>query len=767
MRHRRPHVRWWSLVLVTTWLGLVISGCGPLQRAQSDTPTPLGLGAAPPPSTTPVPATATSPPTPASATPTASATRDPLATSVATGQRFRIDARSKSSDSSLSRVELVLRSAELSDDRLVLRVAFQNTTTESFMLIGSVSALDAVLEDADGQSYSPVDVSDNLRIGIDPQGGFGPGAANVGDIIFERPSGDEPYELRFPFFEPITFRLDTPLPEAAQAPIAPGSYQLDVELRSSEEALQPIALRVRSLQVSDASVTFEVAFVNTARQGYDLLFGPQGKDARLLDAEGSQYQPTAVSDSLAQSIAPAQGWAPGAEHVGTITFARPTASQELRFIFPSYDALTVRTDAGGKPAAQVTSPTGGAPLPTPLPSTADQTFDALTALLENQAQAVINGDSDRYLATFTPLLRSEHQQIIERIRQMGVISYTLQLAPDASLPEEATSAIDDVPVEVGYALSGIAPDNSFHHQLRYSFERDGDGWVVSRVVPDEHPPFWLTGDVTRHATEHFLILARPEAAAELPILEQETEAAYAALAERGLPLEERYVAYFTSSQDDFGELTGQYSMRVLGVALSRYDLSGTTIQVDSRAFYINGEAFTDQQNGPSEADRQTTITHELVHLALATQTRPYTPPWLAEGVAVYYSEGRNAELRTHVLDSGQLERLNLAQLTRAGSLGEHDILGEQTGYEYIFSGETVAYLIETYGEQRLFDFYRSYADVPASDVHDRMPRFGSAFVADAVFADLRVQLTEAALQRFFNTTLAQLEADVKAWLRAP
>jgi hypothetical protein len=759
-------------------LALAMSGCGLNIQAQRDVPTPTGgvLAPASPPPSAAVPATTVAPP--ANATPTdtrpAIATAAPIGTrpavataaTVVADQHFRIDARSTSSRSALERVELVVRSAKLTDERLILRVAFRNTSEARYQIIGTLSGRDAVLVDATGTTYEPIEVSENLRTRIDPRDGFGPGAANVGDIAFPRPSGGEPYELRFPTYAPIVFRLDTPLDTAATATIAPGTYQLDTELRSSEEALRPIALRVRSLQVSNDSLSFEIAFVNVGRQGYTLLGGPSGKDAQLLDAEGSQYKPTAVSTSLATSIAPKSGWLPNAAHTGTITFARPAAAEELRFVFPSYDALTLRVDPGGTLATRVTSPTGGAPQPTPTPTVAEQTFEALEALLANQAQALLAGDTDRYLASFTPGIQPEQQQIIDRIRQMPVVSYTLRLAPDAKLPKQVTSTLDNLPVEVSYTLRGIAPDNRFYHDLRYSFVRTGDTWAVSRVSFDENPPFWLTGDVTQRETAHFLIFARPAATAELPALEQEAETAYAALAARGLPLEPRYVAYFTSTQDDFARLTTRASSRVLGIALSRYDLTGETVTVESRAFYINGEAFTDKSNGQEANDRQTTITHELVHLALAPQTRPFTPPWLAEGAAVYYSEGRDTARRAQLRDSGRLDALSLVDLTRAGSLGEHDFIGEQTSYEYIFSGETFAYLIETFGEQRTLAFYQSYARVPASDVRDRMPRFGSAFVTDAVFADLRLQLTREAVQQFFGITLTQLEADVKAWLRA-
>ncbi|MCG8348434.1 MAG: hypothetical protein MI924_11730 [Chloroflexales bacterium] len=738
-----------SRIVLVLLVLLVLSGCGFLGDAQ--------------PNNTTVPSESTSverTPSPG-IDPVAPSAPQPVASQGV--QRFSIEQSVNSDDDVLSIVALIVRSAELTDETLALRVAFQNTGDEGFQLLGGLSGRNAVLVDAAGNAYEPQDVSDNLRASIAPSGGFAPGASNVGVLTFPRPSGGEPYELHFPRYDPVIFRLDTPLVETV-LDLAAGDYPVAQSLHSNQSALAPIELHVRTLQIDPEQLSFEVAFVNTGRQGHSLLSGPNGSDAHLLDAEGSQYEPAMVSDSLASSIAPEPGWAPGEAYMGVITFPRPTALEELRFLFPTYDALTIQFNSNGIAAATVTSPSGGAPQPTATPQPEAVAFAALDQLLAAQAQALLAGDRDAYLAGFDPALHAEQEQILDRASRMPLERYSIEIAPDAAISasDAEQGAVEGITVQVEYTLRGINPANVFIHDLRYDFVRNGAAWRISAVETDENPPFWHPGDLVLRETPHFLIVARPDVATELAALEQETETAYAELQTKGLPLEARYVAYFTNDPDDFRILTGQSSSRALGVALSRYTFEDNTIVATGYAFYLNGEAFLEEQRGADA--RQTTITHELVHLALASDTRPFTPLWVSEGAAVYYSESPGADQRQLLADNGNLADMSLARLTMADSLGEHDLLGQQTGAEYLFSGLTFAYLVETFGEARVLEFYRSYTSVPAADVQERMPDFGGALVTNNVFASLREELTAQSIPAFFGVDLDQLDADVKVWI---
>lgn len=690
--------------------------------------------------------------------------RGGTASAQAGGQRFKLDGRAKSDR--LPKIDLLLRYAERGADSLTIAVAFQNTSDETVNVTGALSGRDAVLVDAGGGELKPREVSDRLRSGIEPESqGFVPGAATVGALTFPKPAGAEPYQLRLPTYDQLSFRLDTPLaPQTFSLPR--GTFPVRTALRGTRDALARIEMRINSVQVSGDAVTLDASWVNTSRQGFDLIAGPDGGDARLLDADGTPVAPKAVADTLKDSIAPKDGWPPEGENKGTLAFPLPApeAARELRFVFPAYDTVVLVFNATGLAESRVTAPGGGAPRPTATPSAEQVAVREIEALLGKHAAALAQGDEAAYLATFDPAGQAAARQTFARARTTPLKSVTMRLAPDARLADAGKGALTDTSIELTVAYRGIADDNPFLHSLDLDLVKQGAEWRIAKIEPDENPPFWLNGDVVVRETPHFLIFGRPSAAADLPALEAEAEVAYAALGGRGLALEAKYVAFYTADQADFSRLVGRGGSRLLGVALARFAFEGDTIVTRSRAFYINGAAFSGR-NAPAGIDRKTTVTHELVHLALAPQSRPFTPPWLAEGVAVFYAGQNTAQSRRSLLEGNRLDGLSLDRLTRAEELGEHDVLGRNVGAEYAFSGETVAYLVQTYGEAKVLEFYRAYAAVPASTVRDKLPRFGGAYAQSGAFADLRRSLTGEYVQQYFNVSLEQLDADVKAWVR--
>ncbi len=706
----------------------------------------------------------TSTATPLSATsPTLIPTRaQPAAAPAAAKGTYLINRRATSAHSTLKNVNLVLYRATLTDDRLILRVGFHNVSDESFYISGGPGASDLLLVDAADTTYKPVEFSDNLE-NIDPPDNFMPGQANVGNVAFPIPTGPAPYELRFPTYDAITFDLNQPVSSAAQ-PIPEGTYSLSVELYSGRNALVPVRLRLDSVTLTQEELTLQVAFVNTLRQGYDLSRGVKGSDARLLDAEFAAYEPVSVSDNLAETIAPPKGWLPGQAHTGQITFPRPERLEEVRFIFPDYAAATLRFDASGLAGAAVTSATGGTPPPTATPTVEEVALRELERLLERQAKAVMTGDLPTYLATFAEGLRQEQQTIFARSRNLPLSDYQVRVSPAERVGQSDVNKglLRDIDVLIRYQLRGVPEDNPFQHTIAVTFERQNSGWVISEYDLEKNPPFWWSGDIIVQETPHFLILARPDAGDVLAQVVQECEQAYSDIQAAGLEPEERLVAFYTTTQEDFTAQTGMGS-RTLGAALSLYELAGEQIQPLGRVFYINGAAFKDQPDDGGPFGRLATIRHELVHLALARETRPFTPVWLVEGAAMHYAGQLPPELRRRLVEDGRLDSLSLERLTGAETLGAFDLLGQRVGYEYLFSGEVVRYLIETRGEASFRELYRYFSNVPLERVLDRVPLFSVGF--GAPFGKLSQEVTPEALSSVYGLTIADLDAAVKQRLQ--
>lgn len=727
---------------------LVTTACTALPSPDAQTSTP------------PIAALQPSPSPSAATAPTVIPTR--AQPTVARDGVYFINQRATSSRSALQEVNLVLYRATVTGDRLILRVGFHNVSDTGFYLTAAAEASDLRLVDVAGNEYEPVTFSENLKR-INPPNDFLPGQANVGDVTFPLPTGPAPYELRFPTYDPIAFQLDQPAPPAALS-VPEGTYPLTLELYSRLSALVPIHLRLDSITVTQQEVIVQIAFVNTLEQGYDLGKGLKGSDARLLDAEFAAYEPISVSDSLAEQIAPPKGWLPGQAYVGEVRFPRPERIEELRFIFPEYAAATLRFNATGLASAAVTSAAGSAPPPTVTPTVEQAARRELENLLERQAQALLTGDLNAYLATFAEELHQEQQTIFERSRKMPLSDYQLSISPSTVLilSDLERGRPLDITVFIRYRLRGVPEDNPFEHTLRSTFERQNGAWIVSAYEPEKPPPFWWSGDVVVQETPHFLIMTRPDAGDALTKVAQECEQAYRDLQAAGLEPEARLVAYLTTTQEDFRAQTGLGS-RTLGAALSQYRIAGEQIQVVGRVFYINGEAFTDQPDDGGPAGRLATIRHELVHLALAHETRPFTPIWLAEGAAMYYAGQLVPDFQRRLVADGQLDSLSLERLTGADSLGAYDLLGQSVGYEYIFSGETVRYLLDTYGADSFREFYRSFTRVPLEKVIDRMPLFSVGFGSQ--FGNLSREVTPEALLSVYGVTIADLDAAVKLRLR--
>jgi len=660
---------------------------------------------------------------------------------------YRLGVTSPSTETGLASVGVSVFRLALEPDALRLRLAFVNRGSQRFAVEGPSPVDRVVLLDGRGRSYRPRSVAPNLAV-VSPADGFAPGAANVGDVVFARPRSGGPYTLRMPGFVPLLLDPRTPFQTATALPS--GQYRFDVPLPSRSRDLAMVELRVRAVRVG-ADVTVQVAFCNITRSGWVLNEGPDGSDARLLDAEGTALAPTAVSAELRSSIAPPGGWKPGAEHVGEVVFPRPALPGPWRFVFPHFDALLLETDGQGLVAAAV-AVTGEASAPAPRTDRQDAVYTQLLRLLQRQARALLAPDPAAYAATFAPRLQEGQRRFAKRVASLPLESYALEPSPDANLKPGADGRLSRVAVIVRYRLRGVPPDNEFVNSLRYDFEPSGDSaWRVSRVSADRNAPFWQLGPVEVRDTPHFLLLTRPAGAVARSTLSTETEAAYARLQALGLPLAERYVGHVTATQSEFGSLAGR-DANTAGVATWRYDIASDRVKVYSRTFYLNGAALS--RRGASAAERRTTIVHELVHLALADDTRPITPPWVTEGMAVHFSGETTAEARRQLVADG-LDRVSLKLLTRTERLGlpRSGLAADsrQARFEYDYAGQAISYLMAAVGPEAVLAFYRAYRDLPIDP--------------DGKSPDRRAEATEQVLRGHFGRDLATLDREVKRWLR--
>ncbi|WP_298490148.1 hypothetical protein [uncultured Chloroflexus sp.] len=736
---------WLLLPLLITFL---LAGCA--------TPPPL----VEPPSITPAPQVnqstdnPTRPPTvSAAATPTRSA---PNNFAAARGD-YLINQRTRNPKIDF---DAIIYRVSLTESALVVRFGMQNMSNDSRYLSASFKSTELRLVDSAGNEYRPLAVSDNIeRFSL--KDGYLPGQANIGEVTFPLPTAGGPFELHVPTFEPLIFTLDQRVtPNTLNVPS--GEYPLDVVLYSSQSALSRLDLRLERVTVTADEISFAIAFVNTGRRPIGLGSGLSGNDSRVFDAEGVVYAPLRMSEQFRTAIIPSDGLLPGKSYRGEIVFPRPQDIDQLRFFYPFYSAATLSFNEQGFVRATVTSASGGPPPPTTTPTSAELALQTLEAVLNRQAQALMTSDLAGYLSTFAPELQPEQERIFQRSQQLPIAEYRLVLSPNTILLESAweRGTQDRMTVWLSYHWRGM-PDNVFQHELRYWFTKQADRWIVSRYELDQPSLFWWTDDVQLSETDHFLIIHRPAMADQIDEIAAECEQVYTELQAAGFSLDQKYIIFVPIDQEDFRAQTGQ-GARTLGVAYWSYNLTDEYIQSQGRAFYLNGASLTEYANVDNSFGRKATIKHEMVHLVLARETMPFTPVWLIEGTAMYFADQYRPELRRYLIQEGQPDQIDLTKLTAADQLGQFDMLGKSVGPEYLFSAETVQYLINTYGIERFWEFYRSFTTIPTERLQQAIPLFT---VLGSGLGPFRNEVTPEMLNAVYGLSLVELEAAVKANLQ--
>jgi len=708
--------------------------------------------------TSPSTSTPTSPPT---SPPTLSPKPSPF------GDQYQLN-RSVASEQ-LPNIALSIRRATRSDKQLILTLAFENRTDEAlrFSFISPVEERRLQLIDGNGQTHAAT-AMDSQWAAIQPEGGFVAKGANVGTVTFAAPIGPGPYQLMGIFdYPPLIFQLNNQIVASTAVVVPNGRYPINTMLFSHDEVLEPLRLHIPAITLTDETIAVTVGVVNTNYLAYGLQRGPTGMDATLLDADKRQISPMAISTSLTDGITPENGILPGATHTGTITFPRPADLSESHFIFSRYSPLFLGFDANGlRENGLATLSDGQAPIaPTPQPDVAR--YNELRALLSEQSTALLENDRQNFLQGLSEMISPSVENAFGRLAQMPLTTLAFQFAPGQSFDNRGPDTVGNMDVLLRYTFDGVTTENHFIQDFSVDFVRHQNEeatptWQINQISPLNTLPFWWTNDVISHQTDHFLIFTRYDATDAIAALSKEMETAYTIVSEQGLPLEERYVAYVTDPEEEFAAYTGATNPNVLGVALSRYQINEAAIKVIGRAFYINGSNFV---HAEQLEQRQSTITHELVHLALAADARPFTPPWLAEGLAVYYAGQPTAADYDASYNANRVSTLDLPALTRISSLGVHDPGGETTSYRYLYSGAVIAYLVENYEEASVLAFYRSYAQIPAAEIQDRLPLFSSQPTQDRVFQIMSVEITERTLADDFGLSLDTLDDAVKTWLQ--
>lgn len=619
--------------------------------------------------------------------------------------------------------QLVVLSATRDERELLLRVGIFNAGTKTLLANEPLRTSAMSLTTFANGVRSEVQPSTATLDAVTPPEGLPGKTMNVGLLAF-RFANKEPspgtLELRVPMFRPVFFTLDN---EKRFAPIdwtaAQSSSVIDYEMKATLEQLAIIPLRVKAMTVKNEALEFSLTFRNASR--FPITWkagGPNGRTATLHTDHAEHLRPLAVSDSLEYHAKPKQEvWEANTTHKGWVRFPlpHPHAAQELRFDFPGYPPLWMHYNSKTRQwdMAVRTVPANAVATKVDAVLAEEQCFADIKAFWKNLTRLLGKRDFDSLLHELRGEARKQMQAMLVNWQKVPFASYEYSVLEHQRVKPSADGTVKGVQVELRYTLATLPKDNVFVATMTCDMHRLKDGsWVLDIIHYPKYPPFWLLGYSHLIQSEHFMVFHRalPDSEQPMQLALKQLEKAYARLSKSGLPLKSRYVAFIVGTRDDFEKLTNRNPNTYSGAASSGYETEKGKIAVINQALYINDYRFYVLQRMWGKQDRQTTIQHELVHLALADFTRPWTPPWLVEGIAMFYAEQCDSFSRTALRETltPNISLMNLSQLTTLGANTENPL---QVTAQYQLSGETVVWLEKKYGEAALIKLYAAFAQV--------------------------------------------------------
>lgn len=316
------------------------------------------------------------------------------------------------------------------------------------------------------------------------------------------------------------------------------------------------------------------------------------------------------------------------------------------------------------------------PVESPVRSAAERRSDALTALLDARAGAILRRDRAGFLATVDPAFRREQQRLFDALSVLRFASWRYDLdapvtgraVPNRGRFRGAVETYAPRTVVVLYRLSSFdgAPTST---RAGLTFVRRGAGWLLGADSDFDGTPagtqreIWDYGPLTTVSGPHTLVIGRPSDRRMLNRLRAE--------AERDIPLvtsiwgpawPRRVVILVPDSQRQLATIVGKpYGSlsNIAAVATAELGGSGPTSAVGNRIL-VN----------PATISRLGTLgwhvvlTHEITHVATRAVTASAAPTWLVEGFADYV-----AYRSTPVADSAAAPDLTAALL--AGHTPSH------------------------------------------------------------------------------------------------
>ena len=336
-------------------------------------------------------------------------------------------------------------------------------------------------------------------------------------------------------------------------------------------------------------------------------------------------------------------------------------------------------------------------------STDDSPFGQARAMLRERATLLAEGDVEGYMAAVAPGAEEQERAIAEGAAAVPLAYVNAIVTPGGPRTD---TRIGNALVEVVYRYEGLPDDNRFEFELSYDLERRDGKWLITKSLAGGEIglPMWATGPVSVVQSEHFLGLHRPSLANPDAALAA-AENARRDLAGRLEVVESDpvHLVQLAASEEEYADIKGRSSS--LGELASATFLFLSLSRPESRHMTVKAHRLLDQGSAVSRDDGelappQEVFQHELAHLALTRFDGPFTPGWVNEGAAMYLAGERRLAAWKRGFDEGIWDDVSIDLLAGADTL--------RGGISYAYVNAAVLYLIEAYGAEQFFEFYRRF-----------------------------------------------------------
>jgi hypothetical protein len=308
------------------------------------------------------------------------------------------------------------------------------------------------------------------------------------------------------------------------------------------------------------------------------------------------------------------------------------------------------------------------------------------------------------------------------------------------VPEDVQTSGDraTIAVTMSYRVRGMR--RPFLTARRILARKKSVGWRVTSDKPRGEPLPWEVHPFRVLRTRHIVLLA-PRGMDATPLrsgLERAYRDIRRDLPSRDLPPSVLVIAARDAHQAR--QLTGRVATGIVAIANVAVEWGPAPALRVRRVLAQRLIVVADRWRTQDEAARQSTLVHEMTHTALDPDTSARTPPWLAEGVAMYVSnDDRSAEARARAAGLGP--SMKLRQLCKPNSIFR--LTGRRQGAAYAAASAAAEAIVARRGNKGLFKLYDAFND-------STIPGRPGAKTTDRV------------LRRTLGMSLARLEAEVAA-----